>query len=449
MAEETTSTPLYKQVTKEKKTYYKDISDILNQARTWQYQRTAKDDELLAKLTNGQISFSNFKEYIGNRIGKQAGRQEKSSVVATMSKAVKIYRDGYRNKMIQKWNERKITFDSFKNAMGKLYKRYDSNSDEAAEIKQDIFDAQETHRTEVIHNWRVRYETGAISAGDYQKKLSGMQKKYPANTEQYNNLLEERRRVSNWSKAEVIKQKIESGKISIDKGQQLYLDLAEQMAPGTQDKMDLLGIVNDLGQQEYDKFVNKENALKTSQIADSRARLEILQNQYLTGDITKEEYQMRTEEEAALQSRLGTPLPEYKAGQWAAGKTGPTDYKSERVKRYEGQLVGEKISTPQELSKYNEDEIVRTEGGIFKRPSTQMAGDLSTKETGKSIKIPEPEFLKYYKENEITRKNGNIYTNPGVEKRWGTYISDPNQLKNYTEDQIMRFRGRIYTKPGI
>jgi len=446
MAEQTQNTPLYKQTRQEQKKYYIDISDILNQARTWQYQRNAKDDEILTQLTNGQLSFDKYKEYVETRTKRATGGQERSSVQAQMSKAVEIVREGYRNNLIEKWNERKVTYKSFKKAMENLMKKYDPSSDEAADIKQDIFDAQEAHRGEVMGNWRVKYETGAITAGEYQKELQKMQNKYAAKTEQWNTLMEERRRVNNWVQAENVRQKLESGKISIDRAQQLYLDLANTFAKGTQDRLDILGIVNNLSKQEYDKFVNKQNAIKGSQIADSKARMEILLSQYMTGEITKEEYQNQSQAEAALQSRLGAPLPEYEAEEWGAGKTGP-QYKSERVTRYEGTLVGKQIYNPNDLSKYKPEDIVKVGQNIYEAPSKEMAGDTTT--PGKTYKINDPGLLNLYKESEITRKGRDIYTNAGVDKRWGTYISNPDYLKYYNENELIRTGSNIYTKAGI
>jgi len=447
MAEETKSTPLYKQTRKGRKQHKVDINDMFYTARQWQYSRNAEDDVMIERLTNGELSFSNFKEYLGTRKKRAVGRGEQSAVQATLSKARSIYRKGYKNSLIQKWNERKISYDNFKASMESLGQKYDSGSDEAVEIKQDIFDAQEAHRGETMNNWKVRYETGAMKSADYLNNLKSMQRKYAPNTEQYNNILEENNRVHNWVRAETIGQKIESGKISIDRGQQLYHDLAMSMSEGSQDRLDLLGIVSNLGIQEHDKFANKENANRTSQIADSNSRQEILQTQFLSGDISKDEYTQRMSDEAALQSRLGVPLPEYDAKDWAQGKVGPTEYKSERVQRYEGTLVGDKIRDPKELSQYKPEEVVKTKSGIYKRPSQEL-GNTKNK-AGKAYHIPEPEFLKYYKESEIDRKKGGIYTKAGVDKRWGTYISDPGKLKNYKEDQLNRFRGRIYTKPGV
>lgn len=466
-------TPLYKQTRQPRKAAKVDIQDMLYTARQLQYARTAMDETLMDRLANGEIKYQDFKEYLGSRSKQIVGKAERAAVGAIKSKALNYTRTARRNELVRKWNAREISINKFENEIGKLLGKYDPKSDIANTLNQDLYEAKEAYRDDVLDNWRIRYEAGDMSGKFYKEKLLGMQKNYEPKTEQFNSILEEVRTVDNWIKAETVRERIESGKISVDKGQQLYLDLAMQMKEGTQDRLDLLNIVNDLGRQEYDSAISKENVIRTSELANSQARQTILQSQYMAGEITAEQYNQGMQDEANLQISLGVPLPEYEAQQWGAGKTGP-EFKSERVQRIAGALVGDKINDPSQLAGMEEENIIRTDQGIYTRPEQKSSTSPSVKpaeaqattgpntpEGTRWTKIYNPADLKNYTEDEIVRKSDGIYVKPTVAVKhyptpdagpgapYPTKVTNPDYLKYYKEDEIDRQGNDIYLKNNV
>ena len=68
--------------------------------------------------------------------------------------------------------------------------------------------------------------------------------------------------------------------------------------------------------------------------------------------------------------------------------------------------------------------------------------------------ISSPAELSKYKESDLIREGGKIYLKAGVnkkkkKKKTGKYISNPEELKKYKESDIMRVNGKIYLKPGV